>query len=146
MAENDFIDESHRERLEEGFKVKQMFMDMDREVKRGSQWYLLPQDWLKKWERYTFFDLIMSDPASAQGGSVDVAERDAPGEISYGSILEQYEGTDQLRECSVKHSWQNHQLKENLCEGEDFMLVSLPIIQFLSTQYKIEGDGNFKHF
>ena len=146
MAANDFIDESHRERLEEGFKVKQMFMEMDRVVKDGSQWYFLPQDWLKKWERYTFFDLIMSDPATTQEGSADAADRDAPGEISYESILEQYEGEDQLRECSVQHSWQNHQLKENLCEGEDFMLVSQPIIEFLSNQYRIEGDGNYKHF
>ena len=50
IEEYGFVYEEHRGRLEEGFKLKKMFLEIDKEVKEGSQWYLLPKGWLKKWE------------------------------------------------------------------------------------------------
>ena len=136
-AAYDFIEESHRERLEEGFAVKKMFLEMDRKVEEGSQWYLVPQSWLKQWERYCFFDLIMAAPGSAEGATPDGTDRRKPSKIDYSSIIEQNAGSEQvwLKEVSAKYAWQNSQLKENLQEGEDFMLVTSPIIEFFDEKY-----------
>ena len=112
MQGYDFIEEQHRSRLEEGFKLKKMFKEMDRTVEDGSNWYLLPQTWMKKWERYCFFDLIMAEPGSVE--EAKAIERDEPGEIDYSSIIEEIDDNDVewLHEVSEKFSWQNHQLKE----------------------------------
>ena len=90
---------------------------MDRTVEDGSQWYLLPQEWLKKWQNYCFFDLIMAEPGSIEGA--DGVRRDQPGKIDYSVILEDIddENVEWLKEISGKFTWQNHQLKEKACEG-----------------------------
>ena len=41
--------------------MKKMFEETPKEVKAESEWFLLPQMWLKKWEKYCFFDLIVGD-------------------------------------------------------------------------------------
>ena len=85
-----------------------MFMEMDRTVEDGSEWYLLPQTWMKKWEKYCFFDLIMSEPGSVEEAKAVV--RDEPGKIDYSSIFEEHDDTEveYLNEISEKFYWQNH--------------------------------------
>ena len=136
-AEYAFIGEEHKARLEEGFKLKKMLMEIDKKVEEGSQWYLLPKGWLKKWERYCFLDIIMSEPGSEEALNADGADRDPPGSISYADIIENDRGEEQLKEVSMKHRWHNHQLRDKLCEGKHFMLVNLKIIEFLHEKYSI---------
>ena len=105
MQGYDFIEEEHKTRLEQGFKLKKMFTEMDRNVEDGSNWYLLPQTWMKKWEKYCFFDLIMAEPGSVEEAKTIV--RDNPGKIDYSTIIEKIDDkdTEQLYEVSEKFSW-----------------------------------------
>ena len=83
-------------------------MEIDTKVLEGSQWYLLPKGWLKKWERYCFFDIIMSEPDSEEAKNADGADRDPPGSISYADIIEVNGDEEHLKEASLKHRWHNH--------------------------------------
>ena len=112
---------------------------METHIEKGSRWYLVPFTWLKKLERYIFFDLIMAAPNSEEAKKANGENRDHPGGIDYSDIMETEEEDHMwLKEIGKKYSWQNFQLKENLREGEDFMLVNLPIIKFLYSHYQSE--------
>jgi len=47
------------ERIEEGMKVKDMIMRMPKLVEKGSKWYVLDMAWVKQWQEYIYFDLIL---------------------------------------------------------------------------------------
>lgn len=38
-----------------------MLERMDNLVTPGSTWYLLAMDWVKKWQRYTYYDYLEED-------------------------------------------------------------------------------------
>lgn len=48
-------------RLQEAKLVKEMLERMDNLVTPGSTWYLLAMDWVKKWQRYTYYDYLEED-------------------------------------------------------------------------------------
>lgn len=41
--------------------VKEMIGNMDNVVTPGSTWYLLAMDWVKQWQRYTYWDYLEED-------------------------------------------------------------------------------------
>ena len=49
MEQHDFIEVKDKPRLEEGLKIRDLFSKMEKDVVEGSQWFLLPQIWFKKW-------------------------------------------------------------------------------------------------
>ena len=112
---------------------------MDRTVQDGSQWFLLPKSWLQDWEKYCFFDLIIQDPGSVSNEDASEEERNSPGKINYSDILEDISDNQEnfLKEISGKFTWHNHQLKENVSEGQDYLLVDLPIIEYVDKKYGV---------
>ena len=62
MRKHSFLGQEHKSRIEEAMIVKNMLEATPKLVKEGSQWFLLPQVWLKQWELYCFFDLLVNDP------------------------------------------------------------------------------------
>ena len=52
------------ERIEEGLKVKEMIEAIPRVPTAGSKWYVLDMKWVKQWQDYIYFDLLLN-PSSA---------------------------------------------------------------------------------
>ena len=73
--------------------------------------------------------------------------RDAPGQIDYTDLMEDDSAfkEDALKEISAKFTWHNHQLKESVQEGQDFILVNTQIIEYLNSKYGV-ANGNYKDF
>ena len=98
-------DDKHR--FNEALEVHEMLSKMDPSTKPGSFWYLLPLPWLKRWEFYTYYDLIREDPQTvmdtiaASAGSDDDA-RPHPGIIDYTQIIERVEDNILM---DSKNSW-----------------------------------------
>lgn len=47
------------ERTEQGMKVKEMIEQMPKLVENGSKWYVFDMSWVKQWQQYIYFDLIL---------------------------------------------------------------------------------------
>ena len=45
-------------RLDEGFMIRELMRQMPKSVMLGDEWFIYSMAWLKKWECYTYFDLI----------------------------------------------------------------------------------------
>ena len=112
MEQHDFIEAKDKPRLQEGLKIRNLFSKMEKDVVEGSQWFLLPQVWFKKWQKYSFFDLIVNTVDEEE----ESVAREHPDGIDFSSIFEEQE-TDTLKEISLKFTWQNYQLKEKAVEG-----------------------------
>eukprot|EP00347_Sterkiella_histriomuscorum_P020920 403335950 len=121
-------------RLEEAKMVKEMLEDMDNLVTPGSTWYLLSMDWVKKWQRYTYYDYLEPDQMAEE--EVSEKERNTPpGPLNNSSILATLDKTRTILEEMQSKKWMNSHLKPNLKEGVDYMLVSLEIFDFLLKKY-----------
>ena len=46
-------------RIEQGMKVKEMISQMPKLVENGSKWYVFDMSWVKQWQEYIYFDLIL---------------------------------------------------------------------------------------
>lgn len=47
-----------RKRLDEGFEIRDLMCKMPKLVKLNEEWFVYSMEWLQKWERYVYFDLI----------------------------------------------------------------------------------------
>ena len=133
-------------RFDEAREIHSMLSLMDPSCKEGSFWYLMPLSWFKRWEVYTYYDLIKEDPINARSIIAEAEqngdERPHPGIIDYTEIIDM---TDDNILMDTKNTWQNYQLKKHLVEGRDYTLVTLEIVRYLKDRYGTEG-GNYKDF
>lgn len=102
---------------------------MAKRVEVGSEWFIVSQSWINKWQKFVGFD---------DGVSNDIN----PGKMDNSDIIEPFckDNNGQVQSCflaemSIKYLWQNYQLKKNLKEGEDYMLVDHNIHKFWSAKY-----------
>ena len=74
----------------------------------------------------------MVEAGSATEASKD--GRDAPGKIDYTDIFEEEDpkNKDYLKEIAKNYTFHNHQLRLDVTEGRDYLLVDLPIIEFFN--------------
>jgi hypothetical protein len=122
--------------LEEAMKVREMIKSMAKRVEVGQEWHVVSMQWISKWQVYTGFDTLDS-PDSKPSES-----EPKPPRIDNANIIDYLDtsGFDpkpecQLMEVQVSEKWQNYQLKPNLKEGEDFMLVDASIYKFWADHY-----------
>lgn len=117
-------------RVEEGLAVKRMIEGMPTVVEAGSKWYVLDMQWVKAWQEYIYYDIIVGN--ADQKPSV---EPEMPDYLEWERITKPV-----LKKDLDPHKdllWQQVELKDNLLEGQDFFLVTPEIFEFAKTYYGI---------
>lgn len=115
-------------RLEEGFTIRELMKQMPKSVMLGDEWFVYSMEWLRKWECYTYFDLI------DQAKPSDDEHRPHPGPIDCSDILEAPNKL-QLSEGRKHTASANRALRANLMEGRDFMLVDRKVHDVFVERY-----------
>ena len=129
------------ERVEEGFKIKQMIMDMPKAIKKGSKWVVLPMSWVKQWQNYIYFDLVMGNESET---SID-KDAEMPEEVDWTEICKPIVAKHNLQDNHKDFKWQNLELREGLQENEDFFLVTPELLKFAEDTYGIKGQPVFRY-
>lgn len=101
---------------------------MPKTVSIKEEWRVYSVSWLKKWEHYTYFDLIEQTKPSNEEA------RPFPGPIDCSDILVEPDKL-QLFEGSKASLLSSRALKPNLSEGSDFMLVDDKVHQLFAKKY-----------
>jgi hypothetical protein len=119
--------------------VKQMLSSMAKSVDQGSQWYIVSMAWINKWQKYVGFDgpaQLDAKPGLIDNSDIiDVQSKDTKGNVY----------STQLIELSVQQSFSNFQMKKNMQEGTDYMLVDENIYSFWKNTYG-SMDNELKRF
>lgn len=128
MSQAEILAEKHGidvERIEQGIKVREMISSMPKLVEKGSKWFVLDMSWVKKWQEYIYFDLILgvADQVSSE-------EPEMPEALDWSSITKPVSKRFTLPDSHKDFQWQNVELKENLREGEDFFLVTPEVFDY----------------
>ena len=122
------------ERIEEGMKIRDMIMRMPKLVEKGSKWFVLDMTWVKQWQEYIYFDLILGVTEQ-----VSKEETEMPECLDWENITKPTSKKFTLQDTHKEYKWQNVELKENLREGEDFFLVTPEIFNYASKVYGMVG-------
>ena len=122
------------ERIEEGMKVRDMIMRMPKLVEKDSKWYVLDMAWVKQWQEYIYFDLILG-----LTDQVTKKETEMPESLDWSDITKPTSKKSTLQDTHKEYRWQNVELKENLREGDDFFLVTPEIFTLASKVYGMIG-------
>ena len=128
-------------RLSEARTVSQLLTNMDKTVTPGSQWFIVSMKWIDKWQKYTYFDLLTENQTS-----ISEEERKHPGKISNEDIILKIPHGSLMKDLTKGKDWQNVQLKPNLKEGEDYMIVNQEIWCFWVDNYKFEAENEIQRF
>jgi len=98
-----------RERLKEAVEVRDMLSQMDRQVKEGSTWFLIGNQWMEKWQKYVFYDVINGEtqPTDIKESELVAEVRARPGSISNEDILMDLPKGQYLLEVANNSKWQN---------------------------------------
>ena len=123
------------ERVEEGLKAKKMMDAIPRLPKAGSKWYALDMEWVKQWQEYIYFDLL-TDPGST---TVVSEEAEMPGPLDWDLISKPVSKKRIYFESHKDHAWQNVELKDNLRENDDFLLVTEEVFKYAESVYGLRG-------
>lgn len=71
--------------LKECLKVRKLFRNLGRLIVPGSKWYLVSMSWLKKWEKFVFFnEICQMNEKSLKNVKND---REDPGPINCSDII-----------------------------------------------------------
>jgi len=109
---------------------------MAKSVAVGSVWYAVSMTWISKWQSFVGFD----DENTTKKSDSDKVEH--PGKMDCSDIIEPFhKGKDgqivstMFEEMSPNYASQNVQLKKNVKEGEDYMLVDENIFNLWELWY-----------
>ena len=98
----------------------------------GTSWYVVSMQWILKWQLFVGFEDDLKDHVGEQH----------PGKIDNSDIIEPYAISSDnqplstiLEDKSQNYAHANIQLKKNMKEGEDFMLVDEPLHAFWVSKY-----------
>ena len=111
-----------------------MLEKMAKSIDVGSEWYVVSMKWIEKWQHYVNFD---------GGEETKSTERKPPGKVDNTDLIQPYSNFVKkgevmsvfLNEIANKELWQNFQLKRNLKEGDDYMLVDKNIHAYWVAKY-----------
>lgn len=108
--------------------------EMPKLVTVGEEWFVYSMEWLQRWERYVYFDLIEeSKPSSDE-------QRPHPGPVDCSSITEPPNSRLHLTDGRKQSLLENRILKPNLQEGKDFMLVDKKVHEAFEERYGLQED------
>lgn len=109
--------------------VKGLIKDMAKRVEVGSVWYIVSMAWIAKWQKFVGFEENQEKgPHPGKMDNQDIIEPFCIG--SSNQIV-----STVLEEMSNNYSFMNVQLKKNLKEGDDYMLVDENIFNFWDMKY-----------
>lgn len=124
------------DRLREGQELDIMMKSMPQRVEVDSEWYLLPQVWLKQWKAWCYIDIINAKPADSVDDFRQV-ERKRPPQIRFSDLFVK-RLDNQLVDQQLKNKWQNYQLRPDLQESVDYTLVTKDVMQHFIECYNSE--------
>ena len=123
-------------RFKEAQDVAEMLTRMERMVTEGSKWHIISMDWVSKWQKYAYFDQLPGQ----EGVHVSEEERIHPGKIDNSDIILVPPSGSFLPDSSNLTVWQNLQMKPNLKENEDYLIIDHDIWQYVSEKYGFNQD------
>lgn len=95
-----------------------MLQDMDKFVEIGSSWYVVSMFWIKKWEAYVGFESEITGEKPGKMDNTDIIQPYCSSTKDPSQVVSTI-----LEEWSPNYSGTDIQLKRNIKEGEDYMLV-----------------------
>jgi len=107
---------------------------MTKVVREGSKWFVLDMAWVKQWQEYIYLDLI-----TGKSDKPPKTQPEMPDAITWTEIVKTNNKNLLLQDPLKDQAWSNIELKENLREGEDFMLVTPEVFHFAEKEYGMKG-------
>lgn len=124
--------EEQKQEIERMWKLQESRID----VEENSTWYVISAEWFNQWKQWTGFNTpapeTFVDESTKE--SLMTSESAETGEVQEPGRIDSYD----ILEADEIMLFGEYNLKDNLNEGEDYVIVSPEIWEYLSSIY----DGN----